>query len=259
MTDLQLRYLEFRVPPENLIDTIYPNINLLHTLQYEEQQCFLQDRVILCPLNVDVDSINASVLAKFANDEIICTSADSATDSASDNDTQEPLLPTEYLNTLNMSGLPLHQLVLKIGCPIILLRNLDPAKGLCNGTRLMLTAVKSRVLEATILSGQNSGTRAFIPRITLTSAPNMNFPFTLRRRQFPVRLAFAMTINKAQGQSVRIVGVNLTTPAFAHGQLYVALSRATNMQTLYVALPTENLGTTANIVYREALSENLRT
>jgi hypothetical protein len=93
----------------------------------------------------------------------------------------------------------------------------------------MLTAVKSRALEVTILSGQNSGRRAFIPRITLTSAPNMSFPFTLRRRQFPVRLAFAMTINKAQGQSIPIVGVNLTTPAFAHGQLYVALSRATNM------------------------------
>jgi hypothetical protein len=103
---LKLTHLGFRVPPENLIGTIYPNINVLHTLQYEEQQRFLRDRVMLCPLNVDVDSINASVLAKFANDEIVCTSADSATDSTSPDNSQEPLLPTEYLNTLNMSGLP---------------------------------------------------------------------------------------------------------------------------------------------------------
>jgi hypothetical protein len=243
---LALTLVGFRVPPQDLIDTIYPNVGAIDTLPYAAQEGFLRDRVILCPLNKDVDDINRSVLAKFPNEEIVCLSADSAT--------EESVLPTEYLNTLNLPGLPLHCLVLKVGCPILLLRNLDPANGLCNGTRLMLTAVRSRVIEATILSGRHAGKRAFVPRISLTSAPNPDFPFTLRRRQFPVRLAFAMTINKAQGQSVPIIGVNLTTPAFAHGQLYVALSRATSMQTLYVALPTENFGNTANIVYREALS-----
>ena len=121
----------------------------------------------------------------------------------------------------------------------------------------MLTAIKSRVLEATILSNHDTAKKAFIPRISLMSAPGLDLPFTLRRRQFPVRLGFAMTINKAQGQSVPIVGVNLTMPIFAHGQLYVALSRATDMQTLHVALPDSAMGLTTNIVYKEALSAHV--
>jgi len=50
-------------------------------------------------------------------------------------------------------------------------------------------------------------------------------PFTLRRRQFPVRLAFAMTINKAHGQTLKMVGIFLLKHVFIHGQLYVAMSR----------------------------------
>jgi len=50
-------------------------------------------------------------------------------------------------------------------------------------------------------------------------------PFTLRRHQFPVRPAFGMTINKAQGQTLKMVDIFLPKPVFTHGQLYVAMSR----------------------------------
>lgn len=95
----------------------------------------------------------------------------------------------------------------------------------------------------------------FIPRITLTPSTS-ELPFVLRRRQFPVRVAFAMTINKAQGQSVNYVGLDLRTPVFSHGQLYVALLRSTSPHNIKVLFPHNNIGTTTtNVVYPEVLLE----
>ena len=78
------------------------------------------------------------------------------------------------------------------------------------------------------------------------------FNFVLWRRQFPVALAFAMTVNKAQGQSVQFVGLDLRVPCFSHGQLYVALSRCTSADRIKVILPTAHM-TTTNIVYQDVL------
>jgi len=151
--------------------------------------------------------------------------------------------------------LPLHKTTVKIGCPVILLRNLDPSSGLCNGTRLIITRTADRIIEAQILTGSHAGQTVFIPRISLDSTQSStNLPFILRRRQFPIRLAFAMTINKSQGQSLKVVGLRLHEPVFAHGQLYVALSRCTDCRNLFVSLRKENQeNKVKNIVYRHVL------
>ena len=114
--------------------------------------------------------------------------------------------------------MPSHNLVLKVGSPIMLLRNLD-APRLCNGTRLCVKSLMPHVIEATILSGCSKGEDVFIPRIPMIPS---DMPFEFKRLQFPVRLAFAISINKAQGQSLKVAGINLETPCFFHGQLYVA-------------------------------------
>ena len=110
----------------------------------------------------------------------------------------------EYLNTLCPAGLPRHLICLKPGIPLMLLRNLCPQKGLCNGTRLIFQQIHGKkLLECTISGGEHGGRTVLIPRITLMPKDNI-YTFTWSRRQFPVRTAFAMTINKVS-QSVHIV------------------------------------------------------
>ncbi|PIA51519.1 hypothetical protein AQUCO_01100400v1 [Aquilegia coerulea] len=139
-----------------------------------------------------------------------------------------------------------------VGCPIMLLRNLQPRDGLCNGMRLMVIQFATRVIEEKILNGSHAGNYVFIPRITLQPSVSET-PFQMARRQFPVRLAFAMTINKSQGQSVKYVGIDLRNHVFSHGQLYVALSRCTSSNRISVLLGNEDDDKTTNVVYPEVL------
>ena len=86
-------------------------------------------------------------------------------------------------------------------------------------------------IDAEIVNGQHAGKRIFIPRIPLCPSEDITLPFKFKRKQFPIRLSFAMTINKAQGQTIPNVGIYLPEPVFSHGQLYIALSRAVSRET----------------------------
>ena len=234
-----------------LIDTLYPDVRGRHP-----PPDYFLGRSILAPRNKDVDGINLEILNRMAGEEITMLSADSVDREAGADGDLNDAIPVEYLRSLDASGLPPGELKMKPGCPLILLRNLAPAKGLCNGARMVLLRAMGRVLEVQLIGGDHNGEIALIPRVTLTpSARNSNHTFVLRRRQFPVKLAFAMSINKAQGQSFIHVGVDLQVPVFSHGQLYVALSRATSKSRIKVLLPRDNLAscTTTNIVYPEVL------
>ena len=107
------------------------------------------------------------------------------------------------------------------------------------------------VLEVRLIGGQHAGKCAFIPRITL-SPPVEATSFHLSRRQFPLRLAFAMTINKSQGQSVKNVGIHFQTPVFTHGQFYIAMSRCTFANGVKFLFPEYSTSSvTKNIVFPE--------
>jgi hypothetical protein len=195
------------------------------------------------------------VIANFPGDEIRCESGNACVELE---DTIR--YPIEYLQSLHPSGFPPHLLVLKRNMPVMLLRNINAARGLCNGTRLIvIDVINKTTLKAQIASGdlpENGGFRTtivYLPLITLYPEEN-TFPFKWCRRQFPVRPAFAMTINKSQGQTFAVVG--FIGSCFAHGQLYVAASRVGDRAKLRFAVDPDDDGVhrTRNVVYREALT-----
>ena len=165
---------------------------------------------------------------------------------------------SEYLNTINLSSLPPHLLKLKVGASVILLRNLSPSTGMCNGTRLRVVRISQRVIECEILAGKYAGNMVLIPRIPLASSSTADLPFDFQRTQFPIRLAFAMTIKKAQGQTLKHVGLCLTEPVFTHGQLYVVISQITDGENLRIIIPdtpeAHREGKIKNLVYSELFS-----
>ena len=210
-------------------------------------------RAILAPQNTEVQDINSAILQIFKGEERAYHSIDRVQDDHDGtHEVEDNYYPTEFLNSINIGGLPPSKLELKPGVPLMLLRNLDPANGLCNGTRMRLLNSTYRVLQVKILTGTEAGRAAFIPRITLESNKG-ELEFLLKCRQFPVRLAFAMTINKSQGQSLGTVGLCLTIPVFSHGQFYVGVSRGTNWNRVKILLSEEAHGKTSNVVYPEVI------
>jgi len=143
-----------------------------------EDQYFL-DSTILSVKNDDVDKINDAILDQFYLDheKHIMLSADSV--NLDDNALQNQPYPIEFLNSLKASGLPLSKLVLKAGCPLMLLWNLEPSKRLCNGLRLVFTDICQHVLKCKIITGDArfAGDIVLIPRITLEpSAETLPIP-----------------------------------------------------------------------------------
>lgn len=216
---------------------------------------YIVERAVLTPRNCDVNSINVLATAMFPGEETVFLSQDAI---SNPNSWNAALYPVEFLNTLEPPGMPPHSLRLKLEQPIMLLRNIAPANGLCNGTRLICKNFSPHLIEAEIMTGKFQGNHTFIPRIPFNSGESDLNPVMFSRRQFPIRPAFAMTINKAQGQTLKTVGVYLPEPVFCHGQLYVALSRCTNSKGVNVAVkeggvPHRHGVFTRNVVYRNVL------
>ena len=239
---------QYRKIDQLLLD-IYPPALLA---QSTTDPSVFRGRAVLSTLNTTVTELNRLVLRGFPGQSRVYHCVNSI--DTDDSDLQTTDVPVEFLQSIDVASLPPSELVLKRGVPIILLRNLCPREGLCNGTRIAVTNIYKHSIEGRIIGSDFDGQLRLIPRITLTSGENDQLPFTLCRKQFPVRLCFAMTINKSQGQSFETIGLDLRSPVFSHGQFYVAVSRVTSAKGLKVLLP-ESSDKTANIVYPEVLQD----
>ncbi|KAL3122443.1 hypothetical protein niasHT_006323 [Heterodera trifolii] len=255
---------QLRIPQELLVN------DLDHTIQFCFPEALFDDplanadaiahNAILCPTNNDVRHINEVALNRMSGCGREFLSID------------EPLEPNEEMHNFrtdfNMeavhnempSGMPPHKLTIKVGTPVMLIRNLDVTQGLCNGTRMQVMRTSENNLFCRILTGPRAGAQNIIaiPRIQFEyGRARHHRGLRFRRLQFPVRLCFAMTINKAQGQTLQRMALVLNgRQCFSHGQVYVAMSRVTQMDSIRVYAPfcQSGYGThIENVVYHELL------
>ena len=237
---------------QQLIEEVYDTFN---------QQCtdpdYFKKRAILTGTNSDVKELNESLLHQVPGETKTYLSIDSCMDPD-----DAAYVGTEVLNNIEMSGMPEHRLLLKVGAIIILIRNLHVHMKDVNGTRYIITALSSNLITAKKLGATADEPLLLIPRV-IHLTKNDEFPFIMKRDQFPVKLAYVMTFQRAQGQSLDKCGILLNRSVWTHGQLYVAMSRCGAMSRVKIYanqaefeelnLPPNN-HYTRNVVYTEVFT-----
>jgi ATP-dependent DNA helicase PIF1 len=236
----------------DVVRSTYPDL-----IQNMGDYTFFQDRAILTPTLNFVEKVNDHIMSLLPNEDKEFLSCDTICKCDEDVGIDRRWITTEFLNEIKCSGLPNHRLHFKIGVPVMLMRNIDISSGLCNGTRLIVTELGKNFIGATIVNGPHKGENVYIPRMNLIPSES-NVAIVFQRRQFPLSLCFAMTINKSQGQTLTNVGLYLPVPVFSHGQLYVAVSRVKTREGLKsLALDESGLPSksTTNVVYQEVFQK----
>jgi hypothetical protein len=220
---------------------------------------------ILCSNNESVDKWNAVAQGMNLSVEHILRSKDCFSEVDDMNGHLRDMMSTTMLNGFNRSGVPAHELRLKSGDICLVTRAIN-GLGLANNSRVRIIAVHLYCVEVVTLGGDFLERTIRIPRISFKFRLKFGQSFQLTRLQFPLRLAYAMTYNKSQSQTLQKVLLDITQPPFSHGQLYVALSRVRDCKNIAMYLTDEQLivsdesghimPTVNNIVYQDVLALN---
>lgn len=142
-------------------------------------------------------------------------------------------LPPEYVATLDIAGTPPFELNLKKGARYMIIKNYG--LGCVNGVLCKLLAFNDSIIQIKLLTGQRRGSVVVLPRCTFQVSPETSgLPYPFIRNQFPIVPAYAVTVHKSQGQTFKKIGLFFLGNPFAHGQLYVALSRVSGWHNILV-------------------------
>ncbi|KAF1892080.1 hypothetical protein Lal_00036435 [Lupinus albus] len=154
----ELLILDFDNPIDAIVCITYPNLQ--HHYKDEE---FLQSKAILISTIEIVDQINEYVMSIIPGEK---RNTRVQIHDANEIEAVNILTP-EYLNSFSIFSILNHKIKLKVGTPIMLLRNLDQVEGLCNGIRVVVIKMTNHVLEAMIASGKNIGNFIYVPRMSM--------------------------------------------------------------------------------------------
>ena len=213
---------------EHLVDSIYPDLLSVDHRKYG-------DRGILAPTNENIDHINNYILNKMPGSSSKLLSSDKI---VSDDPDMPDVVSVEYLNEVNVAGTPPHQLDVKLGCLVFFIRNINFDSGLVNGRKGIVRGISNHVLDIEVLAEGSPIVK--VPRICFEVQVGSK-GITFHRIQFPVRLCYAMTINKSQGNTLKLFGLDLRGDVFCHGQLYVAVSRTTSRENILCLVRPERM------------------
>jgi len=181
---------------------------------------------ILATTNASVDELNKKVQLLRPNHVEILKSSDYISDAAPG---ERSHFSDLFLNRVNAAGVPPHELALKVDDFAFVIRNYSHKEQLMNGTKVSVLALPSSGCRGVLIRHLGTGQTHLLPRILFEIKYNSKrrnvTQFKIMRRQYPLRLCYAMTVNKAMGQTLSKVALDLRLPVFSHGQLYVALGR----------------------------------
>lgn len=224
----------------------------------------IKNNAILVPTNVEAERIEKTILDKISDREYVFTSFDHPVDEQVDYMMAVNISDRciENLNGKTPNGFPPHKLHIKKNQIVMLIQNIAVENGLCNGTRMRVVQVgRHNIILAHIDGVRAERNETFVlPRIVFSTKEG-DFKQAMGtvqwvRYQFPIRPGFVLTINKAQGQTMERVGIALDrSRPFAHGQLYVGISRVRARESLRLLLPP-GMDSVNNVVQQRIVGQD---
>lgn len=210
---------------------------------------------ILVATNTQGDHWNSLVQQTNPNPPIALYSTDKLCEVDDPHKHLQNMLTSDVMNGFTSNGVPHHELVLKVDDICIVLRNLSKRYGLATNTRVRILHITESCIRVQTINDHPK--TAYIPRIRFKFRLPFAESFDIMRTQFPLRLAYSMTFNKSQGQTIERVLVDTTVPPFSHGHTYVALSRVTRYDSIRIFCQEQDIHDEHAAVQNTAYTELL--